>query len=358
MPRIQDTWTGIAVYIYDSLDAAREGDRFGGSGFIVTHPLGERSDWLAAYVVTNNHVVKDPRRPWSTTPVIRLNRKDGMTECIPTREDQWKCHDHGDDVAVFSLETEWDALSVASVDVAQFVTPELILAEDIGIGDDTVMVGRFINHEGKQKNAPSVRFGNIAMMHGERIESEQLGIAQESFLVETRSLPGYSGSAVLIYSPCATNDMSERRFGRKIALPRLGINDPDFDFTIRQFTAAKGPYLLGIDWCHIHRQAMVLNRDGREIQEKWYVEENAGMAGVVPAWKIAEVLQYDEFVEARQQKTKELKASAHNSGVSLDSADRPATQVTPKGVEIPIPTQEQFLDDLTKASRRAEEKKG
>ena len=62
------------------------------------------------------------------------------------------------------------------------------------------MVGRFVSHEGKQQNSPAVRFGNIAMMQKEKIIDER-GVAQESFLVEIRSLPGYSGSAVLIYSP-------------------------------------------------------------------------------------------------------------------------------------------------------------
>jgi len=353
VPRIKDTWTGIAVYIYDSMEAAQEGDPFGGSGFIATVPLGDRSDWLAAYVVTNKHVIKDPDKPWSTTRVIRLNRRDRTPEYIQTTEDQWKCHEHGDDVAVFPLAAEWDALRIASIDIGQFVTPELIADEDIGIGDDTVMVGRFINYEGKQRNTPSVRFGNIAMMDGERIESQQIGIAQDSFLVETRSLPGYSGSAVLIYSPCATNDMSERRFGQKKTVPKLGSGDPNTGFAIKQFVSSKGPYLLGIDWCHIHRKAAILNRDGKEIQDKWYVEENAGMAGVVPAWKIAEVLNYEEFRMAREKEAEEFKARNRTSGVSLDSSERlQATQLTPEGAEIPIPTQDQFLADLTKASRR------
>ena len=355
MPRIKDTWTGLAVYIFDSLNAAQEGDHFGGSGFVVTHPLGERLDQLVAYVVTNKHCIKDPDKPWSTERVIRLNRKDGTAECIPTTEDQWTCHAQGDDVAVFQLHTEWDALKFAGIGAHQFVTPQLLLDEDIGIGDDTVMVGRFINHEGKQRNTPSVRFGNIAMMNGERIESQRLGIAQESFLVETRSLPGYSGSAVLIFSPCAMNDMSERRFGKKKEVPKLGSGDPDTDFKIRQQISSKGPYLLGIDWCHIPRTAPVRAANGKPVEGDWYVEENTGMAGVVPAWKIAEILDYDELVTARKNELEELTARNRSLDVSLDNAERPhKTQMTPAGAEIPIPTKDQFLDDLTKASRKIE----
>ncbi|MGB7556008.1 MAG: trypsin-like peptidase domain-containing protein [Candidatus Korobacteraceae bacterium] len=354
MPRIRDTWTGIAVYIYDSLDAAQGGDHFGGSGFVVTRPLGERADELAAYVITNKHVIKDPAHPWSTTRVIRLNRSDGTTECIPTTEDQWICHEQGDDVAVFPLDTVWEALKFATIDTSDFVTPQLLVDEDIGIGDDTVMVGRFINYEGKQRNTPSVRFGNIAMMNGDPIHSRTLGIDQESFLVETRSLPGYSGSAVLIYSPCAMNDMSERRFGiaKGPEVPNKPEEDPLNRHVIRLATSSKGPFLLGIDWCHIHRPAPVRVANGDPIQGGWYVEENTGMAGVIPAWKIAEVLEYDELVAARKKQLQEFEQRNRRPEASLDSAERPATQFTPEGAEIPIPTQEQFLDDLTKATKR------
>ena len=351
MPRISDGFTGIAVYIYESLGAAQEGDCFGASGFLATVTLEEAPQRQAEYVVTNKHVIKDQSHPWSTTRVIRLNRKDGTVEYISTTEDQWTCHRYGDDVAVFRLDTGWDALSAASVDISQFVTPQLVADEDIGIGDDTVMVGRFINRDGKQQNTPSARFGNIAMMNGEAIHSDQLGIDQESFLVETRSLPGYSGSAVLVYSPCAMNDMSQRRGGHPKVTDLFvkNINDN----ALRATCSAKGPFLLGIDWCHIPRRAVVRATNGDPIQYGWYVEENTGMAGVVPAWKIAEVLNCEELMEARKKEAEEFKARSRPLDVSLDSAVSPqATQITPQGAEIPIPTQEQFLDDLTKASRR------
>jgi len=69
------------------------------------------------------------------------------------------------------------------------------------------MVGRFIGHDGHQRNTPAVRFGNIAMMPDEKIKAAD-GTEQEGFLVELRSVPGCSGSAVYIYSPNAMQDMS------------------------------------------------------------------------------------------------------------------------------------------------------
>jgi hypothetical protein len=69
---------------------------------------------------------------------------------------------------------------------------------DIGPGDDVFVVGRFINREGKQKNIPSVRFGNIAQMPGEPLFLDD-GKELECFLIEGRSISGFSGSPVFIH---------------------------------------------------------------------------------------------------------------------------------------------------------------
>src|SRR5260370_1057024 len=66
-------------------------------------------------------------------------------------------------------------------------------------GGSGFLVGRFVNHEGRQKNSPSVRFGNLAMMPGEPVyhkHSESQG--EESFLVDIRTISGYSGSPVFV----------------------------------------------------------------------------------------------------------------------------------------------------------------
>lgn len=50
-------------------------------------------------------------------------------------------------------------------------------------------LGRFVTHDGKQRNLPTVRFGNLATMPWEPVLTER-GLRQESFLVEARSLSG------------------------------------------------------------------------------------------------------------------------------------------------------------------------
>jgi hypothetical protein len=352
VPRIIDTITGIAVYVYQDLEAAQNGEAYGGSGFLVDVPQETNASLHSYYAVTNKHVVQR-----AGTPVIRINRKsdDPAFECIPTQQAQWEFHSEGADVAAFLLKTEsdWKELKINVVRLDQFVTPQLVVDEDIGIGDDTVMVGRFINHEGKQRNSPAVRFGNIAMMPTEKIVCDN-AIDQEAFLVEVRSLPGYSGSAVLIYSPCATNDMSQRRRGHeRIGLPTPKKGD-EFKMPSEQFfdgDRPKGPFLLGIDFCHILRRSAVKHPESNSTG--WFVEENTGMAGVIPAWKIADLLLKNERLMKQRREVSD-RVNAQASRVSLDSSERPpqATQLSKDGIEIPIPTEDQFFGDLEKASRK------
>jgi len=285
MPRISDSYTQNVVYIYATVDGASAGNPIGGSGFLVHVWFEISRDRCQTYAVTNRHVVLS-----SLTPVIR--------------QANWTLHPDGDDVAVLPVNLRLDETPFMSVGLEQFVTPQLIRDEDIGIGDDTIMVGRFIGHDGRQRNTPSVRFGNIAMMPNEKIVATN-GFEQESFLVEQRSLPGYSGSAVYIYSPYAELDMSARRGGVDMALlSQLNLFGSDAQASIdlmMKKRAPKGPYLLGIDWCHLNNLVPVLDAGHQPHSERMYVRENAGMAGVVPAWKIAEVLNTDELADRRRK---------------------------------------------------------
>jgi hypothetical protein len=190
VPRIGDQYLDCAVYVYRSLSDARAGERQGGSGFVIAVPLETKPEYSWSYIVTNQHVVRG-----AGNPVIRINRKDGKTDCFETNSTDWTAHPHGDDVAVMFFELDPNVMATRNIPTSIFLTEQLVADEDVGVGDNVFMVGRFINHEGRQQNKPSVRFGNISMMPGERIESPH-GIEQDSFLIEARSLPGYSGSAV------------------------------------------------------------------------------------------------------------------------------------------------------------------
>jgi hypothetical protein len=136
------------------------------------------------------------------------------------------------------------------------------------------MVGRFIHHsDGAAQNIPTVRFGNIAMMNRQPIRRDD-GVLQESFLVEARSMPGYSGSPVFAY--------------------KHGFEAHERVNPFQVFS--EGFWLLGIDWCHLSESATVFEeRDNAKASTNYSVSMNSGMAGVIPAWKILEILNSDEL---------------------------------------------------------------
>ena len=49
-----------------------------------------------------------------------------------------------------------------------------------------------------------------------------------------------------------------------------------------------GPYLLGVIWKHFGSPEEVLDEGGKEIGA--YIKGNSGLAGVIPAWRISDVL--------------------------------------------------------------------
>jgi hypothetical protein len=171
------------------------------------------------------------------------------------------------------------------------------------------MVGRLWVHSGARRNLPILRFGHIAMMptedlaapqseRGERLEG--LG-PQEAFIVEMKSIGGFSGAPVFV------------------------IRDaPRFDCRI-----------LGIDYAHMSGPWEMQLADGT-----WDVvkdSENVGFAGVIPAWKIRTFLMTDERLKQdqeavgkmiRDQRKQEGQRGTEKSGIVAD-AKRPTRKPGP-----------------------------
>ena len=87
MPRIPDDLIDIIIYLYPSVQAAQDGEQFGGSGFLVgvrsqTYP--DDTTKAHNYAVTNSHVIRE-----GSSPIVRLNTQDGRTEILELRESDW-----------------------------------------------------------------------------------------------------------------------------------------------------------------------------------------------------------------------------------------------------------------------------
>lgn len=343
VPRVHDRFANCVVYVYPTLADAQRGEKSGGSGFLVAVLFTENPEYGEVYVLTNFHVIRD-----YSTPVVRINRNDGTVEYFETLKRDW-IHPNSDDVAAIPFQpVSWDDLKIQPILSTEFLDRDTVRNQDVGIGDDVFMIGRFINQDGKQQNVPTIRFGNIAMMPSEVMQCEG-GISEESFLIEIKSLPGYSGSPVFLYSVTSSMDFSNRKLEeeeesfRKAARDRTSIQDPLLDAGGLAYLTPKGPYLLGIDYCHLHTREKVRTESGSPLSEGWIVQTNSGMAGVIPCWKIAELLDCEELVEMRKEQDRARSKIKSESGVTLDLAEKETSF-----------TQPDFEADLRKATRRIE----
>lgn len=276
MPRIHNYIRDCVVYLYPSEDQAAQGEKIGGSGFLIQSRLACDPQSAVMFAVTNKHVID------KGATVIRLNRKDGRIAVAPYPKDRWITHPVGDDLAIVPITLE-DHHQFSSIGREHFINQSVIDKYDIGIGDDVFVVGRFINHEGKQRNEPSLRFGNIAQMPGEKI-LQDTGFEQESFLVEAKSIGGYSGSPVFVHILGLSSRPDRQRPQKMLIVPAPGI----------------GPWLLGVDWGHLNLSEYVMDR-GVRLPQNWHVPSNTGMMGVVPAWKLEEMFQIDKVTTLLKQ---------------------------------------------------------
>jgi len=270
MPRVADQLLSCAFYLYENEEAASVGKSAGGTGFLV----GVSSDYAPLghhmYCVTTQHVMQ-------SSPVVRLNTIDGGTKIFPFDSVDWDPHPDGDDIAVIPLmrgDKFKDAIEVTFFSEDLFVSQEMLIRMNIGIGDDVFMIGRFMPHDGALRNQPSLRFGHISMMpdqHHKINQVERGNFRQESYCIDMHSVFGYSGSPVFMYRP-----------------QTISVNDPKVVFRF-----------LGIHWGSIW-DTVKDKECGKQIHT------HAGINGVVPAWKLWGLLQMPKFVKQREQELKDF----------------------------------------------------
>lgn len=336
MPRISDEILECVFYLYPSAEDAERGAEAGGAGCFVSVPSEQHVNVNHLYAVSNWHVIED-----GGSPVIRLNTAAGRKVAYPLAVNHWIPHPQGDDLAVAPLGgLNRNIVRYRSIPRHLLLTKEIAEGFDIGPGDDVFMVGRFIHHEGKDRNIPSIRSGIISVMPVEGIEFYEGGFKQEAFLIEMRSLSGYSGSPVFFILPSTVN-----------------LGEPIRQMKPAFAAVSRGPYLLGIDCGNFKYYDKVYEvewRGGRKHYSETNMEakSHAGQAIVIPTWRLIELLDSEEFVMARKRADEQITEARQRSVVELD-AKRPEESA---GL-----TQETFEEALRRASRKTpspEEEKG
>lgn len=328
MPRIPDELLDCVVYLYPSEAAAEDGERLGGSGFFLGVSVGAAGQAIV-FVVTNKHVVE------RGSMVVRVNTHDGRTDIIALDHVPWIVHPDGDDIAVCPIGLNSAHYRLKFLTEYSFLIKTTIDEFDVGLGDDVFMIGRFVSHEGKQQNLPSVRFGNIAQMPVEPIVQDD-GFRQECFLIEARSIPGYSGSPVFFMLP--PQQKAPFEINRELpddvkkmipeTMKRAGYNPK------RALPLQIGPFLVGIDCCHLfNRDRIFSDSTGKPVSDDWHVRSNTGMMGVIPAWKLTEMIERSAMAEIIKDTSVALKRAESASHVALDVAAPPASDENPNHLE-------------------------
>ena len=310
--RVPDFIASCSVYLYRSNEDAVTGSRVGGSGLILGIPSRVFPEDFWLYAVTNRHVIE------KGNSVIRVNRRDGGVTIVDLRPTEWVTHPE-QDVAAAPVSLSAILHQVDFVTSAMLLTRDIMIKHDVGPGDDTFLVGRFVYADGGVRNQPSIRFGRISMNPGQPVRTST-GHLQESFLVECHSIGGYSGSPVFVYfHPFSSRDT-----------PYPNLRKGEYPV-----------YLLGIDYGHLPTKLPVVDKNMEPHPEGWGVIQNSGLMGVVPAWHIIDLLNVEEFVKYREACDKELKNAREGAAV-LDS----------EGGEQPVFTKTDFEDALRKVRPR------
>jgi hypothetical protein len=282
LPRIPDHLMDGAAFLFRTRQEAEKRARIGGTAFLVTKEIAGSKEAFGQrlyipYFVSCRHVVFS-----GGASVISINRRDGgppdIFECEPT---DWTEHPRRDDVVAICAQPYMrpNVHRYASIENTWLITPEYMKAVELGVGDEVFMIGRFINHQGQKENRSAVRFGSISMML-ENIWVKADHRYQEGFSVEMRSRTGFSGSPVAVYRTLATSLANTK---------------------VDNFWG-----ILGVNWGY------VLDESG----------ENTWLNGVVPAWKIIDLLEYTDLKKQHEEHERAFhkKVAENNDSSGIEQA--------------------------------------
>ena len=312
----------------------------GGTAFFVSIET-KRPGPIFTYLVTAKHnIVKIGKRGIDDKVYMRINTKSGSSAWIATDKGEWCEHpdDPSVDVMVFS---GWPKESVGadllSTPLPSIATEEVIRDERVGIGDEVFIVGLFRNHRGENRNLPIARIGNIAMMPEEKVRVQAYGEI-DAYLIEARSIGGLSGSPVFVHLPDMRAFPLTPEQEREAEMLKERAARYALDGFMPELPNFRGSaiYLLGL----IHGHWSLETSQTRDAIDDFFKEEklNQGIAIVVPAEKILEVINQPHFKEARDR------AIAKYQEKDLPEMDFDASDGA--GYE-----REDFMGDLGKVSR-------
>lgn len=252
-----------------------------GTGFFVGVPDEQDSNRAYVYLVTAKHVITDQWGKLFPKVYLRLDKKNGgtQTEELPiiAKGPKQTAYFHSDptvDLAVIPALPDEKTINYKILpeswitDVAKF--KELKISE----GSEVFFTGLFTPHLGQQKNYPVVRFGRVALVTDEKVNWR--GTFMDLYLIESSSYGGNSGSPVFFYLG------SDREPGS------LVIGPPQL-------------FLAGVMMGAFQdvRPIQAIQTDTISVSTS-----NLGIAAVIPAYRLREVLYSNALKIQRKSQSK------------------------------------------------------
>jgi len=242
------------------------------SGFLVA--VGISEDRVIRYLVTNRHVASLSRKYGSL--YARLHQQDGKAVFAKVAIDAWYEHPNTD---VAATPIPGVALENLAIPIEHLEIDARVKEHNVGAGDNVFFVGLFSEHPGAERNEPIVRFGNIALMpEGEILVNTGDSVSRiRAYLVEARSWAGHSGLPAFVYFP------PDRAAGRIV------------------LTGEPNIFLLGLVQGHYNIEGDVKFVGDIDDQGSATVSMNAGIAVIVPAQDVYDLLMSGEIKEKREE---------------------------------------------------------
>lgn len=181
-----------------------------GTGFFVGLPFElkdsaprslDRNGSYHLYLVTARHVIQDQSKHYLGRVFARVNTINGGSAIgeVIVDEDHVLVHDEPEvDLAVIPVGINPRQFDIVGIPNDMITTKEKLDQFQIGEGEDVFFVGLFSHHLGRLRNQPIVRFGKVALMSEEKIQSGK-ETEEDLYLMDCHSFAANSGSPAFFY---------------------------------------------------------------------------------------------------------------------------------------------------------------
>jgi hypothetical protein len=253
-----------------------------GTAFFVGVKDSEKSGVHHIYLVTAKHVLQNnDAQSFRSRVYIRLNKKEKGADLVPLdlvsngpRKNVFVHKDVSVDLAVIRGTPDDKIFDFKFLPSDFITTKEDFKNLRIREGSEIFFTGlfqqQFSRDVGKQRNLPIARFGRVALVTDERIDWD--GVSTELYLVESSAYGGNSGSPVFFY---------------------LGAEREPDTITIGAPVLKLAGTIMG--YFGERRPIEFMKSVSQPVQN-----QNVGIAAVVPAYKLHDILFGDELQNLRR----------------------------------------------------------